>query len=137
METEFRGKRKDNGEWVYGFYAYSKEFDKHYIYCEELVHGFYGLIPHEVIPETIGQYIGLKDKNNKKIFTNNVCYFKRLDANIIIQYSACRVGYTYSALGDNNSYYVNRGMSEFSEGVSEKQLEIIGDVFDMAEEKKD
>jgi hypothetical protein len=58
-EIEFRGKRKDTGEWVYGYYVVT---DKHYIFT-----GKTGLSPaapghvlmyrdferYEVIPETV------------------------------------------------------------------------------------
>ena len=56
---QYRGKRVDNNEWVYGWYCYD-EHDGHNIYDE----GF--LI--EVIPETVGQSTGLKDKNGVDIY---------------------------------------------------------------------
>jgi len=62
-EILFRGKRIDNGEWVYGNYyhccgtAYGAIF---------IVVNDFGFI--EVIPHTVGQYTGLIDKNEKKIF---------------------------------------------------------------------
>lgn len=62
-EILFRGKRIDNGEWVYGCYyhcigtAYGATF---------IVVNDFGFI--EVIPHTIGQYTGKTDKNGEKIF---------------------------------------------------------------------
>lgn len=49
----FRGKRVDNGDWVYGYYV---NYGTPYIYVGNNL--FY-----EVIPETVGQFTGLKDNN--------------------------------------------------------------------------
>lgn len=72
MKTNgFRGQRVDNKEWVYGYYV--KIDDKHYItdgkdYAIEVCGG--KLLPTfiEVIPETVGQYIGEKDIKGVKIY---------------------------------------------------------------------
>lgn len=74
-EILFRGKRKDNGKWAYGYYApfASNKGLKRAIYTGT---GSGCIIPLEVIPETISQFTGLCDKNCKKIFTGDIIYIK-------------------------------------------------------------
>ena len=65
-EILFRGKRKDNGEWVYGNYAYTDTFGgRHWIFQNKV-------FEHEVDENTICQYTGLTDKNGNKIWENDV-----------------------------------------------------------------
>ena len=57
-EILFRGKRKDNGEWVYGWYAPLVCNDKTIIPCIRNKNG----TDKEVIPETVEQCTGLSEK---------------------------------------------------------------------------
>lgn len=65
-EILFRGKRKDNSEWVYGNYAVTDNNGKQHFIFQNKAFEF------EVDPETVGQFTGLTDDNGKKIFEGDI-----------------------------------------------------------------
>ena len=67
-EILFRGKRIDNGEWVYGSYVY--RYGCHEILLEHC-ESEYGFDHYAVDPATVGQYTGLI-ANGKKIFEGDI-----------------------------------------------------------------
>ena len=96
-EIIFRGKRKDNGEWVEGnLVELGKESfsdPERYGICDKAIpiggrRVCYNLEIHEVVPSTVGQYTGLTDKNGNRIFESDIVRTKFGRLCIVVWFSS-------------------------------------------------
>lgn len=127
-EIIFRGKSSDNDEWVQGHLHKKRNPFKEYFYIDTLKIGKIGeyntieCVTEMVEPETIGQYIGINDKNGIKIFEGDIINGK--DGTIIL------IKYT------NTGFYPYRNQSGFSKITNWKNVldgEVIGNIHDNKE----
>lgn len=124
----FKGKRKDNGEWVCGYYVFQRKrsgvFGQVIAEVDHDRHLIIDLRGHsyEVIPETVGQCTGLKDKNGKWIFEND-----------IVTMPAYRGGRTKSVVYFKNGKFAVDGSNYAFKDICPKNMEVIGNIYDNKE----
>ena len=129
-EILFRGKRIDNGEWVYGYYIA--------VFSHSIVDN--RGVAFEVESKTIGQYTGLTDKNGKKIFEGDICKgneYSDEDNLFIIKYGNYKTD-DWKEKYVSNTYQFG-WYAEFINTkkqvhlVSPNGIEVIGNIFDKEE----
>jgi len=73
-EILFRGKRKDNGKWIFGYLKIGSGGKTYISVCEKTKLGDNWLV-FEVDPETVGEYTGLLDCKGQRIFEGDIVQF--------------------------------------------------------------
>ena len=127
-EILFRGKRTDNGKWECGDLLSPNEFNAipHIVYIDYLnEYGDIGEISTPVIPETVGQYTGLTDKNGRKIFEGDIVKWTDSLYKVVFER---RFGTAYFGIkiSDYETWY-------FCNSCAANLMEIAGNVYDNPE----
>ena len=118
----FKAKRIDNGEWVIGFYVRINESD--FICTRQLIHGRLYTVSKsfKVNQSTICQCTGLKDKNDKLIWENDILN----GGNLVVTWREELASYCLTKKGWMYQHF-------FGEAVDACDCEVIGNVFDNPE----
>jgi uncharacterized phage protein (TIGR01671 family) len=124
----FKAKRVDNGKWVIGYYGVIgkrnviiEKYAENY-YCPDTCESRHGNQIHEVNSKTICQCTGLKDKNGKLIWENDIVKINNSKGNVLITFRDFEIICTIP----NEKYYKHR--LEY-----DTEYEVVGNVFDNPE----
>lgn len=120
-EILFRGKRADNGELIFGDLRHWPSGSIG-IRDDKIGHTF------KVVPETAGQYTGLKDKNGTMIFEGDICRNTRTGETVSVKWHGTMAGYVWNRRKENSHLY------DFGELFrAYDKFEVIGNIHDNPE----
>jgi uncharacterized phage protein (TIGR01671 family) len=124
----FKAKRVNNGEWVIGYYGVIgkrnviiEKYAENY-YCPDTCESRHGNQIHEVNSKTICQCTGLRDKNGKLIWENDIVKINNDKVNTLITFRDFEIICTIP----NEKYYKHR--LEY-----DTEYEVVGNIFDNPE----
>ena len=138
-EILFRGKWIDNGEWVYGNLNYGTikiESIKDSYYISDFDVNPWDKKFYPIIPESVGQYTGLTDKNGKKIFEGDICNINipRIDGGFSTHNNClCSFEYGKFMFSSYSDIYFCMGNGYGYPDTCHQNIEVIGNIHDNPE----
>ena len=135
----FRGKRKDNGEWVCGDLSYHVYGTPHVFPPD----GYDSADCYEAIPETVGLFTGLTDKNGAKIFEGDFIQVHGLI--FVVKFGKCGgvqnvdtevgyIGFYVEPIGKDAKLLSDSGLrTDILYWINSVGVEIIGNIHDTPE----
>lgn len=131
-EILFKAKRLDNGDWVEGDLIHYKSGETAILKTPFSMHGYEATeIANRirVDPKTVCQYTGLKDKNGKKIWENDVIKIDKPSHIGVYVVKYVEGGFQYANLNENYSFCFDD--TEYY--MHPCDCEVIGNIFDNPE----
>ena len=148
-DIKFRGKRVDNGKWVYGYYLFARLNDRRTLRKPyEFVYENASLpyicpvkkrwgdvffdegcndVPVAVVRNSIGEYTGLKDKNGVEIYEGDICRWANTEGRV----------YKRTVEWDSIFLCWNFGVMKYCQlkesGYYQTKMEVIGNIHDNPE----
>ena len=127
---KFRGKSEDNSEWFYGFLQkYQEKYASRLCVCAVSVRTWKDALLYSVKPDTVGQFTGLFDKNDKEIFEGDVVKW----SNGLMYVVKFLGGMFYASVEECNEGILGgfplHRLTEYEDG----KCEIVGNIFDNPE----
>ena len=123
----YRAKRKDDGEWVFGGLSYCEKTNAYFITNMGKDHISYIGFHQEVDSNTICQCTGLKDKNGKLIWENDIVNCFEAECCGKISWNESEAGFYFDVLLEDGTYEEEH-IYDY-----EDCMRVIGNIFDNPE----
>ena len=126
-EILFRGKgdtKYNDGDWYEGFLIKDSDGDYQIFFC--------GGIRRTVVPETVGQYTGLTDKNGVKIFEGDIIKDTKDNDELLVVEGSTAFGFDFRYINDAEE---DAYATAFDVGISDDNTYltsavVIGNIYD-------